>query len=231
MLWLNDIDGALSMSKPVGGLPETASDQLQLFLEVYNELEKNLQLVESCLDRGTDYLNQSSDRAAPSLQRNLRMLKQRWDNSMNRANDKKIKLETALKEATEFHDALQVFIEWLTNAEKTLSDLNPVSRVMETVLSQIEDHKSLQKDISIQREAILSLDKKGTNSKYFSQKQDVILIKNLLISVQHRWERVLSRAAERTRALDHGYKEAKEYHDPWHELYSWLEDAEKGIVY
>ena len=102
---------------------------------------------------------------------------------------------------------------------------------MKTVLSQIEDHKSLQKDISIQREAILSLDKKGTNSKYFSQKQDVILIKNLLISVQHRWERVLSRAAERTRALDHGYKEAKEYHDSWHELYSWLEDDEKGIVY
>ena len=143
------------MSKPVGGLPETASDQLQLFLEVYNELEKNLQLVESCLDRGADYLNQSSDRAAPSLQRNLRMLKQRWDNGMNRADDKKIKLETALKEATEFHDALQVFIEWLTNAEKTLSALNPVSRVMKTVLSQIEDHKSLQKDISIQREAIL----------------------------------------------------------------------------
>lgn len=60
------------------------------------------------------------------------------------------------------------------------------------------------------REVMLNLDKKGTHLKYFSQKQDVILIKNLLISVQHRWERVVSKAAERTRALDHGYKEAKE---------------------
>lgn len=57
---------------------------------------------------------------------------------------------------------------------------------------------------------MLNLDKKGTHLKYFSQKQDVILIKNLLISVQHRWERVVSKAAERTRALDHGYKESKE---------------------
>lgn len=57
---------------------------------------------------------------------------------------------------------------------------------------------------------MLNLDKKGTHLKYFSQKQDVILIKNLLISVQHRWERVVSKAAERTRQLDHGFKEAKE---------------------
>ncbi|XP_046442954.1 microtubule-actin cross-linking factor 1-like isoform X9 [Daphnia pulex] len=229
LLWLNDIDGALSMSKPVGGLPETASDQLQRFMEVYHELEKNRPLVESCLQRGADYLKRSTDGAASSLQHNLRTLKQRWDNVMNRANDKKIKLEIALKEATEFHDALQAFIDWLTNAEKTLGGLKPASRVMETVLSQIEEHKTFQKDIAAQREVMLSLDKKGTHLKYFSQKQDVILIKNLLISVQHRWERVLSRAAERTRALDHAYKEAKEYHDSWHELYSWLDEAEKGF--
>lgn len=65
---------------------------------------------------------------------------------------------------------------------------------------------------------MLLLDKKGTHLKYFSQKQDVILIKNLLVSVQHRWERVVARSAERTRALDHGYKEAKEFHDSWYEI-------------
>ena len=50
----------------------------------------------------------------------------------------------------------------------------------------------------------------GTHLKYFSQKQDVILIRNLLASVTHRWEKVVSRCAERTRQLDHGYKEAKQ---------------------
>ena len=229
MLWLNDIDGALSMSKPVGGLPETATEQLQRFMEVYNDLEQNRPQVESTLQRGAEYLKRSTDGAASTLQHNLRTLKQRWDNVMNRANDKKIKLEIALKEATEFHDALQAFIDWLTNAEKVLGGLKPASRVMETVLAQIEEHKAFQKDIGAQREVMLSLDKKGTHLKYFSQKQDVILIKNLLISVQHRWERVLSKAAERTRALDHAYKEAKEFHDSWHELYNWLDDAEKSF--
>jgi len=189
----------------------------------------NIFLVESTLQRGADYLKRSTDGAASSLQHNLRTLKQRWDNILNRANDKKIKLEIALKEATEFHDALQNFIDWLTDAEKTLGGLKPASRVMETVLVQIEEHKTFQKDIGAQREVMLSLDKKGTHLKYFSQKQDVILIKNLLISVQHRWERVLSKAAERTRSLDHAYKEAKEFSDSWNDLYEWLDDAEKGI--
>ena len=84
-----------------------------------------------------------------------------------------------------------------------------MSRVLETIKVQIEEHKEFQNEVSSQRETMLSLDKKGTHLKYFSQKQDVILIKNLLVSVQHRWEKVVSKSAERTRALDYGYKEAK----------------------
>lgn len=159
----------------------------------------------------------------------MRTLKQRWDSVTARANDKKIKLEIALKEATEFHEALQAFVNWLTNAEKILSNLKPVSRVLDTIQHQIEEHKVFQKDVSSHREIMLNLDKKGTHLKYFSQKQDVILIKNLLISVQHRWERVASKSAERTRALDLGYKEAKEFHDAWSGLMSWLDETETSL--
>merc|ERR1712223_72529 len=225
LLWLNDVDAALSSSKPVGGLPETAKDQLDRFMEIYRELESMGPKVEGLLDRGNEYLKKSKDGGANNLQNNLRTLKSRWDNILNRANDKKIKLEIALKEATEFHDALQAFIDWLTNAEKTLANLKPVSRVIETILVQIEEHKEFQAEVSTQRETMLSLDKKGTYLKYFSQKQDVILIKNLLVSVQHRWEKVVSKSAERTRALDYGYKEAKEFHESWEFLCTWLDEA------
>lgn len=175
--------------------------------------------------RGHEYLKKSKDGQATNLHNNLKTLKARWDNILNRANDKKIKLEIALKEATEFHDALQSFIEWLTHAEKHLANSKPVSRVIETILVQIEEHKDFQAEVSTQRETMLSLDKKGTHLKYFSQKQDVILIKNLLVSVQHRWEKVVSKSAERTRALDYGYKEAKEFHDSWDFMMGWLDDA------
>ncbi|XP_065222471.1 microtubule-actin cross-linking factor 1 isoform X5 [Planococcus citri] len=226
--WLGEVDGVIAASKPVGGLPETATEQLERFMEVYNELEDNRPKVETVLAQGQEYLKKSPT-GAGNLQHNLKTLKQRWDSVTARANDKKIKLEIALKEATEFHEALQSFIDWLTNAEKVLTNLKPVSRVLQTILTQIEEHKSFQKDVSAHREAMLHLDKKGTHLKYFSQKQDVILIKNLLISVQHRWERVVAKSAERTRALDHGYKEAREFHDAWSNLMNWLLETEKGL--
>ncbi|XP_076389529.1 dystonin-like protein short stop isoform X32 [Megachile rotundata] len=227
--WLGDVDNTIVASKPVGGLPETASEQLERFMEVYNELEQNRPKVETVLQQGQEYLKRADTSSAGGLNHNLKTLKQRWDNVTARASDKKIKLEIALKEATEFHDALQAFVDWLTNAEKILTNLKPVSRVMETILGQIEEHKAFQKDVGVHRETMLNLDKKGTHLKYFSQKQDVILIKNLLISVQHRWERVVSKSAERTRALDHGYKEAREFHDAWSNLMNWLDETEKTL--
>lgn len=229
--WLGDVDGIIGASKPVGGLPETASEQLERFMEIYNELEENRAKVETIQAQGQEYIKKQAQMKVTSsnLQHVLRTLKQRWDAVISRASDKKIKLEIALKEATEFHDALQAFVEWLTSAEKQLASASSVSRVLNVIQKQIEEHKTLQKDVSIHREAMLLLDKKGTHLKYFSQKQDVILIKNLLVSVQHRWERVVAKAAERTRSLDHGYKEAREFHEAWQGLLGWLQQTETNL--
>ncbi|KAM8712590.1 hypothetical protein ACLKA7_012999 [Drosophila subpalustris] len=229
--WLGDVDAVIGASKPVGGLPETATEQLERFMEVYNELEENRPKVETIQAQGQEYIKRQNQMKVSSsnLQHTLRTLKQRWDAVVSRASDKKIKLEIALKEATEFHDTLQAFVEWLTQAEKQLSNAEPVSRVLETIQAQMEEHKVLQKDVSTHREAMLLLDKKGTHLKYFSQKQDVILIKNLLVSVQHRWERVVSKAAERTRALDHGYKEAREFNDAWNGMMQYLQETEQVL--
>jgi len=227
--WLNEVESALSASKPVGGLPETAKDQLDRFMELYQDLEEIGPKISALLGRGEEYVKKSKDGSATNLQNNLRTLKSKWENILAKANDKKIKLEIALKEAIEFSEALQAFIDWLTSAEKRLSSLKPVSRVVETIKVQIEEHKEFQNEVSSQRETMLSLDKKGTHLKYFSQKQDVILIKNLLVSVQNRWEKVVSKTAERTRALDYGYKEAKEFHEAWEFLCEWLDNAAENL--
>ena len=229
LLWLNDIDAASSASRAVGGLPETAKDQLDRFMELYDEVEEMGPKIDALLGRGHEYLKRSKEGSATNLQNNLHTLKTRWDNVHIKMNDKKIKLEIALKEAQEFHDSLQAFMEWLTSAEKTLTTLQPVSKVYSIIQHQIEEHKEFQNEISTQRENMLSLEKKGSNLKHFAQKQDVILIKNLLTSVQTRWEKIVSKSAERTRALDLGYKDAKEFNDNWESLCSWLDSAAEEL--
>ena len=179
LIWLNDVDQQLSSSKPVGGLPETAREQLNRFMELFSKLESARPKVESTRKQGDEYLRRSTEGAATNLLHNLKTLKSRWENVLSQANDRKIKLEIALREATKFHEALQEFVDCLTSSEKYLSKLQPVSRVVDNVLQQIEEHKHFQKDIDAHRETMLNLDKKGTHLKYFSQKQDVNLIKNL----------------------------------------------------
>ena len=61
LMWLNDVDTALSTSKPVGGLPETAQDQLDRFMEVYHDLEATGPKIEALLGRGQDYLKKSKE--------------------------------------------------------------------------------------------------------------------------------------------------------------------------
>lgn len=58
--WLGDVDGIIAASKPVGGLPETATEQLERFMEIYNELEDNRPKVETVLAQGQEYLKKGT---------------------------------------------------------------------------------------------------------------------------------------------------------------------------
>jgi hypothetical protein len=77
-------------------------------MELYVDVEAMAPKIDALLSRGHDYVKKAGDGQATNLQNNLHTLKTRWDNILIKMNDKKIKLEIALKEAQDFHDALQV---------------------------------------------------------------------------------------------------------------------------
>lgn len=52
-----------------------------------------------------------------------------------------VKLEEALTLATDFHNSLQDFINWLTQAEQTLNMVSSASLILETIVFQIDEHK------------------------------------------------------------------------------------------
>ena len=86
--------------------------------------------------------------------------------------------------------------------------------------------QELQEEISKKEEVMSGLDKMATHLKYFSQKQDVVLIKNLLNSVQSLWEKIGAKMRDRVRLLDQGFREAKQFQDSWQELITWLDQNE-----
>lgn len=62
---------------------------------------------------------------------------------------------------------------------------------MEIVLEENGDQKAFQKQVKSHRKVTLNLNKRGTHFKYFSQKKEVTLTKNLLMSIPHRLKKLV----------------------------------------
>ncbi|XP_063810180.1 microtubule-actin cross-linking factor 1 isoform X5 [Pseudophryne corroboree] len=227
--WQSRIESQLSAAKPTGGLPETAREQLQAHMELYAEVKANEELYKQLLDKGNLMLLSRDDATGSVTEQNVALLKRKWQNICNKVEERKGKLEEALNLATDFQNSLQDFINWLTQAEQSLNIASPPSLILDTVLFQIDEHKVFVNEVNVHREQIIELDKTGNQLKFLSQKQDVVLIKNLLLSVQSRWEKVVQRSVERGRFLDDARKRAKQFHEAWKKLVDWLEEAENHL--
>ncbi|XP_008160196.2 dystonin isoform X1 [Eptesicus fuscus] len=227
--WLTDTERHLLASKPLGGLPETAREQLNAHMEICAAFDVKEETYKSLMQKGQQLLARCPESAETNIDQDINNLKEKWESVETKLNERKAKLEEALNLAMEFHNSLQDFINWLTQAEQTLNVASRPSLILDTVLFQIDEHKVFANEVNSHREQIIELDKTGTHLKYFSQKQDVVLIKNLLISVQSRWEKVVQRLVERGRSLDEARKRAKQFHEAWTKLMEWLEESEKSL--
>ncbi|XP_048681716.2 microtubule-actin cross-linking factor 1 isoform X13 [Caretta caretta] len=230
LLWLARMESQLSASKPTGGLPETAREQLNAHMELYAQFKANEEVYSQLLAKGRLILLSRDDSGSGSkTEQSVTLLEQKWNLVSNKMEERKSKLEDALNQATEFQNSLQDFINWLTLAEQSLNIAPPPSLILNTVLSQIDEHKVFANEVNAHRDQIIELDQTGNKLKFLSQKQDVVLIKNLLVSVQSRWEKVVQRSVDRGRALDDARKRAKQFHEAWKKLVDWLEDAENHL--
>ncbi|XP_035799942.2 dystonin isoform X23 [Amphiprion ocellaris] len=227
--WLKDTERQLLASKAVGGLPDTAREQLNAHLELCSAFEAKEELYQELLKKGQQLLTMTPEGPDSNTEQDLGNLKEKWESVQAKVAERKTKLEEALTLATDFHNSLQDFINWLTQAEQTLNMVSPASLILETIMFQIDEHKMFVTEVNSHREHIIELDKTGTHLKYFSQKQDVVLIKNLLLSVQGRWEKLVQRSVERGRLLDDARKRAKQFHETFNKLMEWLDESEKTL--
>lgn len=199
--WINDMDQQISANKPLGGLPETARKQLADFMKLYEEIESNIPKVEQTIRNVEDRLVGTVEQLTKEFRHNLKTLKSKWDSLLSRANERKSKLELALKEALEFDQALQAFLQWLNSAEERLDSFAPVSRLIDTLLEQIEDHRKFQDEVAENRDQLMNLEKRSTQIKYFCEKSDAATISKLVDTASAKWQKLVARTSERSRQL------------------------------
>ncbi|KAF6778213.1 hypothetical protein AHF37_02572 [Paragonimus kellicotti] len=214
-------------SRTMGCLPDSARDQLRRFMEVYDGLiEIGDEL--SDLRRTSAALlvseASSTEEAPEHLIGALDRFADHHTQVLRRAAAIRDQLRTSLNEVEQFHTDLAEMIKWLTLMERTLAQQKPVSRIVARLGPLILEHTSFRKDIASHREELLALDRMAAQIQCNAQKQDTVLVKNLLASVHNRWEQLLSRSAERTRHLNIGLKEAQTFLNNWTSLTDWLKE-------
>ncbi len=75
-------------------------------------------------------------------------------------------------------------------------------RLYQTLLKQIDEHKSFENQCEIYKEHLINLDKLATHLTFVVPKKDSIHIRNSLGSIQRRWEKIQIRTNQRTKEFE-----------------------------
>ena len=229
---LSGIDSQLAVSRPIGGTPETANQQMSEFLTLQNELKPLLQRAEELKAAGEQILTTATDNAQEILKEDLEQLDKRCKNITEKSVSRKKQLEKAVADAVDFADKHEDIQSWLSDAEMVVMAYNqqhPVGRALSTLIQQQEEHKKLQMGIQEQADKITELDTAGTHLQYFAVKSDAVTIKNMLVALQHRWDKLKSRVADRTALLDSAMRDAKQFEEDQKELCDYLDSVKEKL--
>lgn len=100
LAWLTHTKGLLSEQKPVGGDPKAIEIELAKHHVLQNDVLAHQSTVEAVNKAGNDLIESSEGEEASSLQHKLRILNQRWQDILEKTDQRKRELDSALHQVT-----------------------------------------------------------------------------------------------------------------------------------
>jgi dystonin len=139
-------------------------------------------------------------------------------------------LKRAEEDAIDLAQKIQAMSDWVTDAENALSLLSPISRVPNEIQRQVSEHASFLEMSQAQRAQMVALTNRGLKVQMTCEKKDTIPIKNQLVSLKNRNERISQRAIERAKLMDAALKEAQDYFNNMHSLSTWCDQKSADLT-
>uniref|UniRef100_A0A8R1E2J6 GAR domain-containing protein n=1 Tax=Caenorhabditis japonica TaxID=281687 RepID=A0A8R1E2J6_CAEJA len=229
--WLEETEAQLQSMKPTGGLPETAKFQLDEFRVIKADVEANHTPLEAHLAASQRYLDeQKNDDKSSWLAKTHGAMKSKWDKIKELLHDRETKLQLALDQAVALETALDDMEHWIIESERKLTDLAPISRLLEVVEKQLAEHEHFTDEVAARKISMTQQQKAGLQIQYHCEKKDAIPIKNRIVSLKHRVEKIAGRAAERGKQLTATRDEVAAWQDGVHELEAFVDDVLERIA-
>uniref|UniRef100_A0A672SVA4 Microtubule actin crosslinking factor 1 n=1 Tax=Sinocyclocheilus grahami TaxID=75366 RepID=A0A672SVA4_SINGR len=216
----------LSAAKPTGGLPETAREQLQQHMvhKMSSPLVHSLDISHSQICNLLEHL---FDMLLLLL---LLLLYNRWETVCALSVSKQTRLQQALKQAEEFRTAVQMLLEWLSEAEQTLRFRGVLPEEVETLQALLHTHRDFMQTVEEKRVDVNKAAGMGEAILAVCHPDCITTIKHWITIIRARFEEVLTWTKQHEQRLETALTELLNNAALLEELLSWLQWAETTLV-
>ncbi|XP_044214406.1 microtubule-actin cross-linking factor 1, isoforms 1/2/3/5 isoform X1 [Thunnus albacares] len=227
--WLESTDLRLSSFKTMWGMPDSAAERLNAHLELCNEMESKLHAYTDVKNAIHRMLERSNVVRGSSTEHSMSILEQKWASVYSKVQERKAKLTKGLSLAKEFHSNVQELLTKMTKCEESIGLLPAPSFVLDTVCTQLQDHRTLVNEVNVYGEKKITVENAGCRLTELSRKEDCDVIHNLIMTVQDRYKKLQQRTSERGRMLEEVKKNAKQFNESWRLLVDWMTEVEQTL--
>ncbi|XP_075868833.1 microtubule-actin cross-linking factor 1, isoforms 6/7 isoform X3 [Nelusetta ayraudi] len=227
--WLENTDLRLSSSKTTWGMPDSASERLIAHLELCTEMDSKLHTYTDVKNAVNRMLESSNVVRGSSTEHSLSILEQKWASVYSKIQERKAKLTEGLSLAKDFHSSIQELLLKMNKCEESIGLLPAPSFVLDTVCSQLQDHRILLSEVNDYGEVKNSVENTAHRLTEMSRKEDCDVIHNLIMAVQDRYKKLQQRVAERGRMLEEVKKSSRQFNESWRLLLDWMTEVEQTL--
>ncbi|CAJ0564897.1 unnamed protein product, partial [Mesorhabditis spiculigera] len=227
LAYVEHVESQLETTRPTGGLPETARQQLDDFLGLKREVDRNTSPLEAHVAITEEYLAEHPEDEGSWIGKSAHTLRHKWNRCRDLLSDREKKLGLALEEAIALDHQMNDTAHWVSGIEQMLAELAPVGRLPEVLEKQKAEQQQMAEQVADKKTEMTEMQATGTRMQYYCEKKDAIPIKNGLVSLRHRFEKVAQKVAERGKQLEHAQGETDSWLESAKDLEFWM--AEMGI--
>lgn len=139
LVWIDRSDGTLDSLRPVAGDPQVLEVELAKLKVLVNDIQAHQNSVDTLNDAGLQIIQQGKGTdEASTTQDKLQLLNRKWRELQQKAKDRQLELEEALREAQRFHAEIQDLLSWLGDVDGIIAASKPVGGLPETASEQLE---------------------------------------------------------------------------------------------
>ncbi|KAI5090181.1 dystrophin isoform 1, partial [Silurus meridionalis] len=218
-------------SEKLEGLKEVPAGSDQ---ENFQKLAKDIQLWQADIDETNKLANKLlvlySDDDTSKIKQMTENMNLAWGKIKKGAGDTEADLEARLQQMHHFYADLEMFCNWLTEAETTanvLQDATYKESLLEdpvTAHHLLKQWQDLQKEIDTQKDTYHSLDENGQRIvASLGRTDDAIVLQKQLYNVGKRWQDLCQKVYSMRHYLDDNMEQWKNFHLSLQGLLQWLQ--------